>query len=52
MFGRGRPSQGLPREIDDQRDGELIEPSPIQHQAGVTLVIADVSNPASAPRGK
>jgi DNA-binding transcriptional LysR family regulator len=31
----------------DQRDGELIEPSPIQHQAGVTLVIADVSNPAT-----
>ena len=31
----------------DQRDGEVIEPSPIRHQADVTLVIADVPNPAT-----
>lgn len=31
----------------DQRDGEAIEPSPIRHTADVTLVIADVPNPAT-----
>lgn len=31
----------------DQREGEAVEPSPIRHRADVTLVIADVPNPAT-----